>query len=216
MKYKVILFDLDGTLTDSQLGVTKSVSYALSSLGFTPPDLSELKKFIGPPLQKSFPKFYNLNEDKTNFAISKYREYFEEYGINENELYPYVSEVLSNLKNKGYKIVLATSKPEVFARQILENFNINHYFDGIFGASLDGSLIDKSDIIKIALSKFSNYSKNDFLMIGDRQHDIIGANENKIDSIGALWGYGSKDELMAHNPISCLKEISELPVRLTN
>jgi len=189
------LFDLDGTLTDPKEGITKSVSYALNSFGIQVASLDDLVTFIGPPLRDSFRKYFHFTEKETEIAVGKYREYFSETGIFENFLYQGVSEVLEQLKAHGITMVIATSKPTVFAKKITEHFGIRKYFDLIAGSELDGTRSRKSEVIDYALNIVDPLRAKLPVMIGDREHDIIGARETGIDSIGVTWGYGSRMEL---------------------
>lgn len=209
-KYEIILFDLDGTLTDPFEGITNSVVYSLNSYGISVTDKAELKCFIGPPLFASFEKYYGFSKEKAIEAVDRYREYFGDKGIFENRLYEGAVELLSKLKAKGKKIVLATSKPELFALRILEFFDIEKYFDVIVGSTMDGSLINKGDIIRVALEKIGSPDKKHCIMIGDKSHDIIGARQNAVDSIGVLYGYGSKEELVEANPNYIAENFNEL------
>ncbi len=193
--YKNILFDLDGTLTDPGIGITNSVAYALSKYGISCEDRTELYKFIGPPLNESFMNFYDFSEEESFRAVEYYREYFKEKGLFENTVIPGVEDMLSKLQKAGKKIVLATSKPEPFTLKILEHFDLIKYFDFVAGATMDGSRSKKADVIAYALEKSGIYSLNDTIMVGDREHDIIGANTVGIDSVGVLFGYGSRAEL---------------------
>ncbi len=194
--YNNILFDLDGTLTDPGLGITNSVAYALKKFNITVSDRTELYKFIGPPLQNSFKQFYGFDENETIEAVEYYREYFTNTGIYENKLYDGIEEILKSLKNDCKKIILATSKPETFAIRILELFSIKKYFDFVVGATMDGTRSEKADIIKYALEKNKIVDLNSTIMVGDRKHDVLGAKTNGIDTIGVLFGYGSKEELV--------------------
>lgn len=193
--FEHILFDLDGTLTDSGEGITKSVQYALKSFGIMVDDLKELNKFVGPPLGDSFKKFYDLNDEEARLGVTKYREYYSDKGIYENKLYDGIVEVLETLKRSGKEIVLATSKPEVYAKQILKYFHVDEYFSFVAGADFEETRVKKADVIKYALeeAKISDLSKA--VMVGDREHDIIGAKENNIKSIGVLYGFGDVVEL---------------------
>ncbi|MGT2911297.1 HAD family hydrolase [Streptococcus cameli] len=193
--YQTILFDLDGTLTDSSLGITNSVAYALEKMGITVPPKQNLLTFIGPPLAESFQANFGLSEETVREAIALYREYFAEKGIYENQLYPDVLQTLKTLKEEGKTIILATSKPEPFARIILDYFELSSYFDEIVGASLDGRLSEKGDVIREALHRATISEPATCLMVGDRKHDIIGAHTNHMNSVGVLYGFGSKEEL---------------------
>ncbi len=192
--YNTILFDLDGTLTDPAVGITNSVAYALEKYGIKVEDRKSLYSFIGPPLNDSFVKYYAFTSEKAMEAIMVYREYFRDKGIFENEVYEGIPELLEKIKKSGRKIVLATSKPEEFAVRILEHFDLIKYFDVVAGASMDEKRNKKGDVIKYAMEK-GGFSIDDAVMIGDREHDIYGAKENGIPSIGVLFGYGSESEL---------------------
>ena len=194
MNYQYILFDLDGTLTDPKLGITKSVAYALKSYGIQVDDLDSLLKFIGPPLQESFVKYYGFSEEQGAEAVEKYREYFKPYGIYENKVYDGVENMLTELVKCGKKVILATSKPTVFANVILEYFHLDKYFTCAVGSELDGSRVKKGEVITEALRQAGVTDKSLAVMIGDREHDILGAKENGIDSIGVLYGYGDRAE----------------------
>ena len=193
--YDTILFDLDGTLTDPGEGITNSVAYALKKYDIEVSDRSELYKFIGPPLKDSFMKYYGFSEDKAEEAITYYREYFRDRGIFENRVYEGVTDILETLYSKGKRIVLATSKPEEFAVRILEHFELKKYFTVVAGASMDSSRSKKGDVIAYAVSLCGDFEKEKAIMIGDREHDIIGAKENNLKSIGVLYGYGDENEL---------------------
>ncbi len=192
--YNVILFDLDGTLTDPGLGITNSVAYALKHYGIEVEDRKSLYSFIGPPLRDSFMKYYGFGEEKAMEAIGVYREYFRDKGLYENEVYEGIRELLSKIKSSGRKIVLATSKPEEFSVRILEHFDLMKYFDVVAGASMDEKRNKKGDVIRYAMEK-GDFTAVGAIMIGDREHDILGAKENSLPSIGVLYGYGSEDEL---------------------
>lgn len=193
--FDVVLFDLDGTLTDPGEGITNSVAYALRKYGIEVSDRSELYKFIGPPLKDSFMKYYGFDEDKSEEAIAYYREYFRETGIFENRVYEDVEDMLRGLHADGKSIILATSKPEEFAIRILEHFGLRKYFDVVAGASMDSSRSKKGDVIAYAISLCESFDKYTAVMVGDREHDIIGAKENGLKSIGVLYGYGDENEL---------------------
>ena len=190
-----ILFDLDGTLTDPMVGITKSVQYALKSYGIHEPNLKRLTPFIGPPLKDSFMKYYGFPEEQAKEAIGRYREYFAVTGIFENRVYEGIPELLKNLKAAGKHLLVATSKPELFAIQILEHFHLKEYFDFIGGASMDEVRGRKGDVIAYVLDTVALTDVSAAVMVGDREHDILGAGENRMDSIGVLFGYGSREEL---------------------
>ena len=195
--FKYIFFDLDGTLTDSAEGITKCVQYALESRGINIPDLNTLRPFIGPPLIESFMNFYGMTEEEANFCTEKYRERFAGTGIYENKVYPGVPQLLAQLKNAGYTLAIATSKPVVFARRVADYFNIAQYFDYITGPDFSGSLPTKADVIADALAHFNltGATKAQAIMVGDRRHDILGAKACGLKAIGVTYGYAAPSEL---------------------
>lgn len=209
-KYKVILFDLDGTISDPKIGITKSVQYALEKMGIHESNIDQLEPFIGPPLQVSFKEYYGFTDDATTQAIAYYRERFKQLGMFENVLYHGIPELLEKLKSQGYLLAIATSKPTVFAEEILQHFHIKQIFDVIVGSHLDGTRSAKGEIIKFVMQNFRQYSAEQMIMIGDRKHDIIGANENHIHSIGVTYGYGSSDELQLAGSTYIIDNINEL------
>lgn len=196
MKRDYILFDLDGTLTDPGEGITNSVAYALNKYGIEVSDRTALYKFIGPPLYESFEVYYGFTHEQAIQAVEYYREYYKDKGIFENLVYHGIPELLHALKDAGKKILLATSKPEAFARQILDHFHLTEYFDVIVGADMHGSLIRKADIIDKALT-LGGADPSQCIMVGDREHDVLGAAAHGIPCIGVLFGYGSLTELDA-------------------
>ncbi len=208
--YKVILFDLDGTLSDPKVGITKSVQYALHQMDIVEPDIDKLECFIGPPLHLSFAEYYNFDEAYTEKAIGLYRERFKEVGMFENELYSNIPLLLKTLEEQGTTLVVATSKPTVFAKQILKYFNIDQYFELIVGSNLDGTRSSKTEIIQYILDKYNEHKLSDFIMVGDRKHDIIGARNMGIDSIGVTYGYGSFEELSHSNPTHIVNNVNQL------
>jgi phosphoglycolate phosphatase len=194
-KYTYLLFDLDGTLTDPGEGITNSVVYALNKWRIKVKDKRELYSFIGPPLSASFKKYYGFSDEDSLKCVEYYREYFRDKGIFENRVYDGIPQLLGRLKAEGYVLVLATSKPEGFAKQILDHFDLAVYFDFVAGASMDESRNKKADVIKYALDLANIKDVSEALMIGDRDQDMIGAALNSLDSLGVLYGYGSKEEL---------------------
>lgn len=194
-KYDVALFDLDGTLFDTGPGVTNCVQYALEKLGIIEKDRTKLFKFIGPPLSESFHDFYGFDAEKTAQAIAFYRERYGEIGIYENDLYEGMNETIEALYNKGVTLLVATSKPEPYAKKILEKMGIAKYFSYICGATFDGSRNDKIQVMDYALGKVEDNKNKRIIMVGDRHYDINGANHFKLDSIGVSFGYGSREEL---------------------
>jgi len=194
--YKYIIFDLDGTITDPRVGITKSIDYALRYYGIKTENLDSLCKYIGPPLLNSFQEDYGFSEEQAKIAILKYREYFKITGIYENVVYSGIEEMMKNLQDKQKKLMIATSKPTEFAIRILEYFNLRQYFDFVAGSEMDGSRSEKADVIKYVIEENEISDISEAIMIGDRKHDIIGAKKTGIDSVGVLYGYGSKEELM--------------------
>ena len=192
--FKYLLFDLDGTLTDPYEGITKSFQYALSAYGIEAKQ-EELLCVIGPPLIDSFCGYYGFDKKKGEEAVAKYRERFGVVGWRENRLLDGVDEMLSKLKESGMVIALATSKPFVFAKKIIEEFDIAKYFDIVVGAEIDGSVSTKPQIIEKVLSKLGITDLSEVVMIGDREHDIIGAKKCGIKSIGVRVGYAAEGEL---------------------
>ncbi len=192
---KYVFFDLDGTITDSGLGITKSVQYALRAFGIEETNLKKLEPFIGPPLKDSFMEFYHMDEEQANKAVKAYREYYEVTGLFENEVYDGIPNVLKQLKEAGKEMVLATSKPEVFAKKILEHFQLDSYFSIIAGADLEGNRVEKLDVMKYAIGLANSEDYTQIVMIGDRKYDIEASNQLGIETIGVLFGFGSREEL---------------------
>lgn len=206
---KRVLFDLDGTLTDPFLGITRSVAYSLKSFGIEVDDLETLKPFIGPPLDVSFREYYHMDEAQSWEAVEKYREYFSKKGLFENKVYEGMEDFLQSLLNMDMKLYVCTSKPEVFAKEILDHFSLTPYFTGIYGATLDGSLKNKGDVIAHCI-KQEQLNIQDCMMVGDRQHDIVGAHQNQIPCIGVLYGYGSLEEFQEYHCDYIAKDLIEL------
>lgn len=219
-KKKVILFDLDGTLTDPGVGITNSVMYALEKYGIIVSDRSELYKFIGPPLMQSFENYYGFDKNEAERAVSLYREYFRDRGIFENQVYDGIKHLLGTLKAQGKVVGLATSKPEVYAKQILEHFELDGDFDFISGSMMSGERTDKGEVIAWAVQLLGEkqkqkYTAEEMVMIGDREHDVIGARKNRITSIGVLYGYGSREELTEAGADAVVSSVGELAEMLT-
>ena len=208
--YNYILFDLDGTLTDPGTGITNSVAYALNKFNITVENKTELYNFIGPPLVDSFMKYYNMNYEDGIKAVEYYREYFGVTGIFENTMFDGISKLLEDIKNSGRKIALATSKPEQYAVRILEHFGLTKYFDFVGAATMDESRSKKSDVIKYTLENLDIKDKSKVVIIGDSNHDIYGANQNGIDSIGVLFGYGDRAELEAAGATYIAETINDI------
>ncbi|MEG2288391.1 MAG: HAD family hydrolase [Clostridium sp.] len=214
MMKKYILFDLDGTIIDPKIGITTSVAYALNKFGIEVENLDNLCKFIGPPLKDSFMDFYNFTEEDAEKAILYYRERFESKGLYENFVYENFEELLISLKNQNKILLVATSKPTIFAEKILENFNLRKYFDFVGGSNLDGTRSNKVDVILHVLNENSITDLSSAIMIGDRMHDIVGAKKAGIESVGVLYGYGDYDEHSASGADYIVKDIEELSTLL--
>ncbi|ALQ67832.1 HAD family hydrolase [Bacillus thuringiensis] len=208
--YTTFLFDLDGTLTDPKEGIINSVLYALKKVGIEELHVSELDSFIGPSIQQSFIERYNMSEGEVERAVFYFREYLKQRGLFENNVYEGIPDLLQQLKNSANRLFVATSKPTVFAKQVLEHFQLTDYFEDIVGSNLDGTRIKKEEIIAHILQTNEELNKEEIVMIGDRKHDIIGANRNEIASIGVLYGYGSETELTEVGATHIANDVKEL------
>lgn len=199
MKYKIAIFDLDGTITDSGSGIINSIRYALEKYGLPVPEEKVLRTFIGPPLKEQFQAVCGLNEEESARMVDAYREYYTEKGIFENSVYSGVPEMLERLKESGARILMATAKPEKFARRIAEHFDFAKYFEFIGGACMDGRRTDKYEVIEYVIDQcgISEEERKRAIMIGDRSHDMIGAGKAGLHSLGILYGYGDRGELEA-------------------
>ena len=192
--YDTILFDLDGTLTDSGLGITKAVQYALGQMGYEVPPRESLFTFIGPPLHKSFQKYCGMDEATSVEAVRQFRVYYNQMGgILENEVYAGIPEMLDALKKAGKRLVVATSKPQAPAELVMRHFGLDVYVPEIVGGA-DDTRNTKGKVIAWALQELG-IDPNTAIMVGDREHDIQGAAENSIPAIGITWGYGDRAEL---------------------
>ncbi|MBE7010636.1 MAG: HAD family hydrolase [Ruminococcaceae bacterium] len=201
MKKTNILFDLDGTLTDPMIGITKSVQYALAHYGIEVSDLQSLVPFIGPPLKGSFEKYYGFCDAQAEDAVRVYREYFSQTGLFENAVYPGIPELLKKLTEQGFQLYVATSKPTVFATQILDHFGLSCYFNFIGGSLLSGERVEKDDVIRYVLRE-NNIKKETATMVGDRIFDIEGAKKCGISAIGVRYGYGEPDEFVKADAVA--------------
>lgn len=207
------MFDLDGTLTDPFEGITNSVAYALKKFGITVGDRAELKKFIGPPLNESFSVYYGFSEADALKAVGFYREYYSDKGIFENGVYEGIYEVLDKLLSLKKRLIVATSKPEIYTHRILKRYNLAGYFSFVAGATLDFTRVKKSDVVAYALSAGGVSPLERTVMIGDRKHDVSGARENGIKAAGVLYGYGDRAELEgagADYILNCPRNILDL------
>jgi phosphoglycolate phosphatase len=194
---RYIFFDLDGTLTDSAPGIVKAVTYSLEQLGIPLPPAEVMHKFVGPPLLWSYDHWCGMDLEKSWEAVWKFREYYNVTGVYENSVYDGVPEMLDALRAAGCNLVLATSKPEEFALRILEHFDLAQYFSVVVGSEFDGTRVKKSEVVEYALQQLGAPEKSSAVMIGDREHDIFGAKANGLDSVGVLFGYGSREELQS-------------------
>ena len=213
MKYTHLFFDLDGTLTESGPGIMNCVKYALEKFGINESDTEKLKRFIGPPLVNSFMDFYNFSESDAREAMRIYRERFGTIGIFENAVYSGIPETLQKLSEEGKKLYVATSKPEIYVPKILEHFGLAKYFSDAVGSDIEETRSNKALVIKYVIEKNGleeEAKANKIVMIGDRKHDIIGAKKNSLESIGCLWGYGSRKELSEHGATRIIERVEDL------
>ena len=210
-----LLFDLDGTLTDPMVGITSSVQYALEKFGIHVRYLKELIPFIGPPLAESFQKFDGFSKENAERAIQYYREYYAPKGIFENEVYEGIPEMLAHLTEAGFTLLVATSKPTVFARKVLKHFGMEDYFSFVGGSELDGSRTKKAEVISYIL-KTCGIEAKEAIMIGDRRHDIEGGKACGLESVGVLYGYGIEQELTEAGADHIIRTVAELEDYLRN
>ncbi|MCI8961140.1 MAG: HAD family hydrolase [Lachnospiraceae bacterium] len=192
---KYVLFDLDGTLTDSRVGILNSIEYMLEYYGIHVEDRAQLQPWLGPPLKDSLMKYYGFSREKALEGVEKYREYFDRQGIFENRVYPGIEDMLRTLRDMGCRLLVATSKPEVAARRVLEHFRLDSYFTFIGGATLDDSRVSKGDVIRYVLDTADIRLSQEAVMAGDREYDVKGAKAHGLEVIGVLYGYGSREEL---------------------
>ncbi len=217
MRKRSVLFDLDGTLTDPRIGITRCIQHALTAFGRVPPAEDELLWCIGPPLQASFARLLATEDPALlNLAITRYRERFATIGLYENTLYPGVPELLTDLRGKGYGTFVATSKPRIYAQRILDHFQVATLFDGIHGSELDGTRVDKGELIAHLLA-VEGLNPGDAVMVGDREHDMVGGRMCGLRCLGVTYGYGSEQELrdagairLAGDPAQVLAELEAL------
>ncbi len=209
MRYKYIFFDLDGTLTDSKEGIIKSAQYALSCFGIEENDESRLMRFLGPPLLVSFSTFYGFDAEKSREAVTKYRERFSTVGIFENGAFDGIYDLLQALIDSGHILVVATSKPKVYADRILAKYRLRPYFKLVSGAELDGTRDNKDEVIEYAIEKLG-CERKDVLMVGDRMHDILGAKKCGVASCAVRYGYAAESELEECEPDYIADDIDAL------
>lgn len=210
--YRYLLFDLDGTLTDSSEGICKSVQYGLDKMGIHVTDLKSLEVFIGPPLRTSFKVNFGLEGEEAERAISFYRERYSSVGKYENKPYPGIPELLTKLHAAGAVLAVASSKPEIFVEDILQHFDLYDKFDYVVGSDLEGKREDKAAVIREALNRMGVTEENmsEVLMIGDRHFDIDGAKDLSLDSLGVYYGFAKAGELEAAGADYVVNTVEEL------
>ena len=204
---KTILFDLDGTITDSGEGIINSALFALEHFRLPLPDRETMRVFVGPPLHETFVRF-GVPEEKAEEAVAMYRKRYIPTGMFENTPYPGIEDLLISLKAKGYKLLVATSKPEWMAVDILKHFELDKYFDCICGASMDTSRSSKEAVIRYLLEK--NGTAENMIMVGDTEFDVLGASEHNIPCVGVSWGYGSVEQMVSAGAIAIANTMQEL------
>ena len=209
--YKAILFDLDGTLTDSGEGITKSVQYALEKIGKPEPELEKLRVFVGPPLIEEFQAYAGIDEETARKAVEIYRERYAPIGIYENKLYPGIEEMLTGLKARGYKLGIASSKPEKFVKIVADFFQISSYFDEIVGSEPDGRRTDKAQVVEEALRRMGLEEHPDqVILVGDKEHDVYGARKAGLECLAVSYGYGTREELENARPLKIVDSAEEV------
>lgn len=207
----VLLFDMDGTLTDSGLGITKCVQYALKYFHIEVENIEDLRCFVGPPLRSQFHDYAGLNVKECEIAVKKYRERYTTEGIYENDLYPGIEEVILNLYKDGYRLAVASSKPQVYVEKILKYFKFDSYFEVVVGSELDGRREDKAEVIETALDRLGILNeRHKVLMIGDRKNDVAGAKACHIKCVGVSYGYGTREELSLAKADKIVDSVEEL------
>ena len=191
--FDTLLFDLDGTLTDSTEGIVKCLEYALERMGYDIPE--DTNKFLGPPLYTSFAEFCGMNVEQVNEAVRIFRERYSTVGLFENRVYDGIPEMLERLQKGGKRLMVATSKPEVYAVRIFDKFGLSPFFEAVGGANINGTRNDKNEVIEYVLEKAGITDRSRVLMIGDRRQDVLGAHKTGLKCMGILWGFGSVEEL---------------------
>ena len=209
MQYQNVLFDLDGTLTDPREGITRSIQYGLSKMGIEEPDLRKLEHFIGPPLLQAFVEFYGFSEAQAWEAVGFYRERFSVKGLYENQVFEGITPLLEELAGQGRQLFIATSKPQIYAREIARHFDFAKHFNVIYGSELDGTRTNKVELIAHLMAE-EGLDPAQTLMIGDRKHDLIGASHNGLDAAAVGYGFGSFEELNAHAPTYHFETLAQL------
>ena len=216
MRFDTALFDLDGTLTDPFEGITRSIQYALEKMGAPVPEQQDLRWCIGPPLWDSFEVLLNTSDRSVqDRAVAFYRERYTVEGLYENALIDGIADIVADLDSAGVRLFVCTSKPHAYAGKIVSHFGLLPHFGKVYGSELDGTRSAKADLIAHILKEESLTADN-CVMIGDRKHDLIGANANGVASIGVLWGYGSREELEAEKPARIAENPNDISVWLKN
>lgn len=213
---KYILFDLDGTLTDSQDGIMNSILYCLDSYGIKVEERAQLKRWLGPPLRDSLMKYYGFDKETALEGVKKYREYFDRKGFGENRVYDGIEQMLMRLKDGGHSLMIATSKPENAAVRIAKHFDIAKYFDFIGGATESDERVQKADVIRYVLDTNRIEDLSQVIMVGDREHDVHGALANQLEVVGVRYGYSAPEELEAAGATYVVDTVSELESLLMN
>ena len=209
--YRVILFDLDGTLTDSGEGITKSVQYAIEKLGMGEYPLEELRSFVGPPLMEQFMSFCDISQERAREAVQYYRERYSLVGLYENRLYDGIQKLLKELKEQGYLLGVASSKPEYFVDKILKYFSLDPYFDAVVGSELSGQRTSKAEVVEEALRRLGvSDRRQEVVLVGDRKYDVLGARAMGIDCVAVSYGYGDMQELLEARPVRIAETVEEL------
>ena len=209
--YRVILFDLDGTLTDSGEGITKSVQYAIEKLGMGEYPLEELRSFVGPPLMEQFMSFCDISQERAREAVQYYRERYSLVGLYENRPYDGIQKLLKELKEQGYLLGVASSKPEYFVDKILKYFSLDPYFDAVVGSELSGQRTSKAEVVEEALRRLGvSDRRQEVVLVGDRKYDVLGARAMGIDCVAVSYGYGDMQELLEARPVRIAETVEEL------
>ena len=208
-KYKNILFDLDGTLTDPAHGLTLGFEYALYKMGMPPESREALRRFIGPPLLDVWQTEYGLTKAESERMIALFREYYDIYGWWDNTPYPDIEKQLGLLKDRGYRLFVATSKPERTAKRVLSLFGLDKYFEFIGGAESGSERYTKTAVLKYVLES-TGAEPSDAILVGDRMYDAEGAAQVGIDSLGVLWGHGSRTEIESSGFTGIIEHIADL------
>lgn len=207
---KHLFFDLDGTLVDSSAGIYSSIGYALEKMGREPLEIADLRRFIGPPLLDSFLAL-GMSDKEAEESVAWYREHYKKAAMLQVQVYEGIEALLKNLaEQEGYQLQIATSKPEVFAKEILAELGLDHYFNGIYGADLAGVRHNKAAVLAYAMENTPQATPENSWMIGDRKHDMLGAETNGVAAIGVLWGFGSRQELEEAGASYCAADTAEL------